>query len=314
MAMPAAKNTGPLDWRIAIVDKTGRPTPEFQRRWATQQTNNGLIGFIGTGTGAPTGTPSGDGELYVDTSIDPWVLYGAEDGIWHVIGVVNFTDLADVPATYIGSGGYVVRVKSTEDGLEFISFNDILDTIGADWGDILFRGSTGWEVLSAGTDGYVLSTHGPGADPEWVPQAIAPATPHQYWRFLTTANGPGGLSVLAEAGFCTTVGGPTVTTGGTAIADSAFGSFTAAHAFDGNPSTDWATSSGGAGVAYIGYDFGLGNEQNIVDTYIQASATFQTQCPVAVAIQWSDDNIVWNTIATGAHTGWTAGQIVFFTI
>ena len=39
----SAQDTGPLDWRIAITDKAGRPTPEFQRRWAIQRNNNGLI-------------------------------------------------------------------------------------------------------------------------------------------------------------------------------------------------------------------------------------------------------------------------------
>lgn len=30
----------PLDWRVGIVDKAGRPTPEFQRRWLSQTQNN----------------------------------------------------------------------------------------------------------------------------------------------------------------------------------------------------------------------------------------------------------------------------------
>ena len=35
-------------------------------------------------------------------------------------------------------------------------------------GDILFYGAAGWELLHAGTSGYVLSTNGAGADPTWI--------------------------------------------------------------------------------------------------------------------------------------------------
>lgn len=40
----AAKDIGPLTWDVPIVDKQGRPSPEFQRRWNTQRSNNaGLV-------------------------------------------------------------------------------------------------------------------------------------------------------------------------------------------------------------------------------------------------------------------------------
>jgi hypothetical protein len=46
----AAENLGPLDWRIPIVTTDGRPTAEFQRRWATQVDNNSEIGDPGDPT------------------------------------------------------------------------------------------------------------------------------------------------------------------------------------------------------------------------------------------------------------------------
>lgn len=338
--MATGKDTGPLDWRIAIVDKSGRPTPEFQRRWATQRTNNGLIGFIGVGTGAPTGVPAGDGELYADISTTPVTLYIAETDAWVVVGVINFTDLLDVPHAYTSASKKLVRVKSTVDGLEFTSLSAVLDdigstsgdlllrgssvwgaitlsglidTLGSTQGDILFRGASGWEVLAPGTAGFVLSTNGAGADPTWIAGGSGP-TAHRYWRMLVTTNGPGGLAVLAECGFCTVVGGATVTTGGTALADSAFGGFVAANAFDGNPATDWATASGGVGVGYIGYDFGMGNDKVILDTYITASTSFTSQCPLAYAIQASDDGVAWSTVGTGSTAGWTSGQTQRFPV
>lgn len=119
------QNLGPLDWRIAIVTKDGRPTPEFQRRWASQRTNNGLIGFVGTGDGPPTDPPTGEGELYVDITSTPNILYvGLEDGTWDTVGVINFVDLADVPHDYTASGGFLVQVTLAEDGLEFVPFGD----------------------------------------------------------------------------------------------------------------------------------------------------------------------------------------------
>lgn len=78
----ATTDIGPLDWRVAIVDSSGRPTSEFQRKWNTQRSNNELIEGVTTGKGAPTGTPT-DGEEYVDVSSDPFVIYFGMDGSWH---------------------------------------------------------------------------------------------------------------------------------------------------------------------------------------------------------------------------------------
>lgn len=126
-----AQDTGPLDWRIAIVDKAGRPTPEFQRRWAIQRTNNGLIGSVTLGSGVPSNTPPpADGAVYIDTSTDPFTEYVGFDGTWHQVG-----------------------------------FD--LDKIGNVQGDVLYRGATEWEALLPGVDGQVLTTQGSAANPIW---------------------------------------------------------------------------------------------------------------------------------------------------
>lgn len=161
-----AKDTGPLDWRIAIVDKSGRPTQEFQRKWATQRANNALIGSVTFGTGVPTGVPD-DGAEYVDTTKEPWVLYIGENGIWNIVGVQDFTDLDDVPGNYTASGGKIVRVNGNTTGLEFDSLTSILDGVGNVTGDLLVRGNSTWEVLGAGTSSDVLTSGGPGAPLVW---------------------------------------------------------------------------------------------------------------------------------------------------
>lgn len=40
------KDLGPLDWRVSIVDQAGKPSPEFQRRWNSQRSNNTLISTV----------------------------------------------------------------------------------------------------------------------------------------------------------------------------------------------------------------------------------------------------------------------------
>lgn len=78
---------GPLDWRIPIVTPEGRPTQEFQRRWATQENNNGQIGSITLGSGPPPVLPApADGAQYADTSTTPYTLYIASGGSWGLAG------------------------------------------------------------------------------------------------------------------------------------------------------------------------------------------------------------------------------------
>lgn len=129
-----AQDIGPLDWRIPIVTEDGKPTSEFQRRWATQISNNSRIGLITTGSGAPPVSPApSDGEPYIDISTNPYTLYVGSGGTWHAI-----TDI-----------------------------NALLDSISSTHGSVLFRGSTDWQSLPPGTSGQFLKTNGAGADPTW---------------------------------------------------------------------------------------------------------------------------------------------------
>lgn len=135
--MTNAKDTGPLTWNVPIVDvKSGRPTPEFQRRWEQQRRNNALIGTITFGSGTPIGKPD-DGAEFVDTSVTPYVLYVGSDGTWHQVSPKIFDDLQDV------------------------------DVTGATQGSVLYFDGDNWVFLGPGTDGKVLTTHGGGADPTW---------------------------------------------------------------------------------------------------------------------------------------------------
>lgn len=125
--MTKVKDLGPLQFNVSIVDKNGRPSPEFQRRWNTQRSNNNLIGAVTLGSGPPPATPApDDGTEYVDISADPAVLYVGSGGTWIRIGVFKFIQLEDVPNTYTGGADDLVQVKHDETGLKFTPIDDIL--------------------------------------------------------------------------------------------------------------------------------------------------------------------------------------------
>ncbi len=54
--------------------------------------------------------------------------------------------------------------------------NTILEGIGSpSQGDILYRGASNWVLLTAGTNGFQLTTHGAGANPTWAASAASGA-------------------------------------------------------------------------------------------------------------------------------------------
>lgn len=124
----------PLNINVPIVDQNGRPTPAFLR-WVQD-----ILGV--TGQVVPLVTPAevsgvldilGDDQgsvLYRDETQWDALPPGTAGDVLTTAGVgANpswqtpvraFLDLSDVPVTYTGSGGLVVAVKASEDGLEFV--------------------------------------------------------------------------------------------------------------------------------------------------------------------------------------------------
>jgi hypothetical protein len=77
---------------------------------------------------------------------------------------VTYAKMQDVSAT----SKVIGRKTSGSGDPEECSLSDILDFIGsAAQGDILYRGSSAWERLAAGTSGQFLKTQGSGANPIW---------------------------------------------------------------------------------------------------------------------------------------------------
>lgn len=77
---------------------------------------------------------------------------------------VTYAKMQNVSATSRVLGRKTAGAGSPEE----LTLSDVLDSVGsATRGDILYRGASGWVRLPAGTDGYVLTTHGASADPTW---------------------------------------------------------------------------------------------------------------------------------------------------
>ena len=73
-----------------------------------------------------------------------------------------------------------------------MTLSETLDLIGsAAWGDILFRGTAGWQRLGAGTPGQYLKTMGVGANPVWATQSNVPFVSTQQ---TLTAGGTGAVA------------------------------------------------------------------------------------------------------------------------
>lgn len=127
---------------------------------------------------------------------------------------------------------------------------------------------------------------------------------HRYWRVNFTAiTNPGNSFAIAELKLCTALAGATVATGGTASAQSIFsGSFPASDAFDGNLATFWH-SAGGVVPQWLKYDFGLGNDKDIIEVGVVMAPSRAHQQPTAFTVQHSDDNVAWTDAWSVADTG-----------
>jgi hypothetical protein len=77
---------------------------------------------------------------------------------------VTYAKMQNVSATARALGRKTSGAGDTEE----LTLSELLDFIGsAAQGDILYRGSSAWARLGAGTSGHFLKTQGAGADPVW---------------------------------------------------------------------------------------------------------------------------------------------------
>ena len=145
---------------------------------------------------------------------------------------------------------------------------------------------------------------------------------HRYWRLYVTDNndpsgGPGSnryYTSLIELEMFVTPGGANQCTGGTAIASSDYvgAGWSKNNAFDGVKNNDvgWAANNAPLPV-WLGYDFGSGNDKDIVEFAITARQDTGSlaQHPKNFVLQFSDDGDFWyDTMPITGQTGWTYNQ------
>jgi hypothetical protein len=139
-----------------------------------------ILGRHAAGTGVVQEVSIGGGLEWSSSSIRREALTGdvtASAGS-------NTTTIANSAVTYakiqnVANQRILGRNTAGSGVVEELTSSQVLDWLGSTRGQILYRGASGWTVLSAGTSGQLLQTNGAGADPSWV-----------------TASGGGGITSL----------------------------------------------------------------------------------------------------------------------
>jgi len=72
---------------------------------------------------------------------------------------------------------------------ESITLSALLDRIGSTRGSIMYRGASGWSILTPGASGTLLSSNGVGADPSYISLAGTSAANPTASLGLTAVNG-----------------------------------------------------------------------------------------------------------------------------
>lgn len=163
-------------------------------------------------------------------------------------------------------------------------------------------GAIGWASDLTGGGG------GGGAGP------ADPTAQHQMWRVhaLTFEGGSVHWNTY-EIQFREVSGTPQQATGGTPISSSDQSGFPASNAFDNSTSTLWSINSIADSPAYIGYDFGSGNQKAITQVAVYKGVSGQNA--PRFKIEFSDDGSTWYTWfdQSAADYTWGAGYNLFVT-
>lgn len=124
---------------------------------------------------------------------------------------------------------------------------------------------------------------------------------HRYWRLWVPFDaGFTSYCAVSECEMRTASGGSNVATGGTPAASSSYSSgYLPAKAFDGSTGADngWTSNYDNGQPEWLSYDFGSGNDKDIVEVVLKApvSGLGLDRLPRAFLFQYSDDNAIWIT-------------------
>lgn len=114
----------------------------------------------------------------------------------------------------------------------------------------------------------------------------------RYWR-LEMQGRSSAITYCGELVLRTTAGGAQGATGGTPISSADYPGYPKANAFDGNPSTLWLPSNGANVFGWIGYDFGAGNEKDIVEVAVDLTGHQAVSTPEYMQMGYSLDGTNW---------------------
>lgn len=147
---PLSRSTDTISIANAAADGTTKGAATFAA--ADFNDSSGLISIDYTNGQAASGSTKG-----FLSSADWTTFNGKASG-----GAITGSGLTIATQRIAG------RSTAGTGAFEELTASGVLDLIGSTRGSVLYRGASGWSLLSPGTSGYVLRTNGAGADPDWV--------------------------------------------------------------------------------------------------------------------------------------------------
>lgn len=141
---------------------------------------------------------------------------------------------------------------------------------------------------------------------------------HRLFRLFIISGNSTSSCRIAELELRTVADVPEIPSGGSPIGSSQYSTGNSySRAFDGDVSTYWRNSSSqDIPGQWIGYDYGAGNEKEIVQYAITAWTT-PTYAPKQFQLECSDDGgVTWDlfSVQPADQTGWTAGEQRVFNV
>ena len=138
---------------------------------------------------------------------------------------------------------------------------------------------------------------------------------HRYWRFWFPTVGYAGVCAITELEMRTTAGGANVAVGGSGVASSYNALHPPSDAFDGSTlaNNGWL-SDASSEPQWLQYDFGAGNEKDIVEIVVKSAASGSGELnslsyfPVQFLVQFSDDYTHWTTQRAIGRLSWAWGD------
>ena len=132
---------------------------------------------------------------------------------------------------------------------------------------------------------------------------------HRYWRLWCYA--PTGYNAIGEVEMRAAEGGADQLSGGTPSASSVYqAGYEADHACDGDTGTTWISESV-ITSSWWQYDFGAGNELEIVEIAMIPRVAVYTQNMGSFILKFSDDGIIWSNCMGWVTTWPNANQQTF---